>query len=66
MGNNGIAKVIGIGDVCLETTMGMKLLLKDVRYAPDVCLNLVSVSRLDDDGYNNYFGDGSGSLPRET
>ena len=23
MGNNGIAKVVGIGDVCLETTMGM-------------------------------------------
>ena len=64
MGNNGIAKVVGIGDVCLETTMGMKLLLKDVRYAPDVRLNLVSVSRLDDDGYNNYFGDGKWKLTK--
>ncbi|VFQ67761.1 unnamed protein product [Cuscuta campestris] len=29
MGNDAVAEVVGIGDVCLETQMGTKLLLKD-------------------------------------
>ena len=24
MGNNGVSKIVGIGDVCLETTIGKK------------------------------------------
>jgi len=27
MGNDGVSKVVGIGDVCLQTNMGMQLLL---------------------------------------
>ena len=41
MGNDGVSKVIGIGDVWLQTNMGMKLLLKGVRHAPDVRFNLI-------------------------
>ena len=36
MGNDGVSKVIGVGDVCLQTNIGMQLLLRGVKYAPDV------------------------------
>lgn len=64
IGNDAVSEVAGIGDVCLKTQMGTTLLLKDVRYAPDVRLNLISVHRLDDEGYENYFGDGRWKLKR--
>ena len=35
MGNNGVAKVVGRGNVCLKTHNGMTLLLKDVKHVPD-------------------------------
>ena len=41
MGNDDLSKVIGIGDVCLESSNGSKLLLKDVRHARDIRLNLI-------------------------
>ena len=56
MGNDGVSKVIGVGDVCLQTNMGMQLLLKGVKHAPDVRFNLISVQVLDDSGYDNHFG----------
>ena len=31
MGNEGLSKIIGMGNVCLETNLGCKLLLKGVR-----------------------------------
>nr|KYP60460.1 Retrovirus-related Pol polyprotein from transposon TNT 1-94 [Cajanus cajan] len=43
MGNDGVSKVIGVGDVFLQTNMGMQLLLRGVKHAPDVCFNLISV-----------------------
>ena len=36
MGNYGAAKVIGMGHVCLETNIGCKLVLKNVRHIPDI------------------------------
>ena len=39
MGNNGVSKIVGIGDVCLETTIGNKLVVKDVRHIPNIRLN---------------------------
>lgn len=56
MGNNGLSKVVGFGNVCLLTNNGATLLLKDVRHAPDVRLNLISVGKLDDDGFCSTFG----------
>ncbi|KAF2297226.1 hypothetical protein GH714_019662 [Hevea brasiliensis] len=44
-------EVVGIGDVSLDTGNRMKLMLKDVRQALDVLLNLISARRLDDEGY---------------
>jgi len=43
MGNYGMSKVISVGDVCLQTNMGMQLLLRGVKHAPNVHFNLISV-----------------------
>lgn len=64
MGNDGMSKVIGVGDVCLQTNMGMKLLLRGVKHAPDVRFNLISVQMLDDSGYDNHFGSGKWKLSK--
>ena len=34
-----LCKIIGMGDVWLETSMGCKLQLKNVRHAPNIRLN---------------------------
>ena len=49
MGNDRACKIVGIGNVCLSTSIGYRLMLKDVR------LNLILAGRLDDDGYNGSF-----------
>ena len=57
MGNEGASKIVGIGDICLETSIDCKLLLKDVKHVPDIRLNLTSTGKLDDDSYTNQFGE---------
>lgn len=57
MGNDVRCKIVGMGDVWLETDIGCKLLLKDVRHVPDVRFHLISVGQLDDEGYHHSFGD---------
>ena len=52
MENKNVSKITSIRDVHLETEMGWQLVLKDARHVPDLCLNLVSASKLDDAGYN--------------
>ncbi|KAJ0085245.1 hypothetical protein Patl1_07552 [Pistacia atlantica] len=64
MGNDGLAKVIGIGDMCLEMDDGSSLLLRDVKHILDIHLNLISIGRLDDKGYCNTFSDGQWKLTR--
>ena len=64
MGNSGVSKIVGIGDVCLDTSIGNKLVLKDVRYVPDICLNLISIGRLDDEGFTNSFGESKWKLTK--
>ena len=58
MGNEGSCRIVGIGDVCLTTSTACKLLLKDVRHIPEVRLNLISVGRLDDEGYTSSIQNG--------
>ena len=56
---NGIeAEVEAIGDVPLELADGSLLLLKDVLFVPSLHRNLISVSCLDKDSYECYFGNG--------
>ncbi|RDY11436.1 hypothetical protein CR513_03880, partial [Mucuna pruriens] len=56
MGNDGVSKVIGVGDVCLQTNMGVQLWLRGVKHTPDVHFNLIFMHMLDDGGYDNHFG----------
>lgn len=58
MGNAGASKVVGIGEIHLKTNIGNMLVLKDVRHVPDICLNLISIGKLDDEGFDSYYGEG--------
>ncbi|RDX88618.1 hypothetical protein CR513_29764, partial [Mucuna pruriens] len=64
MGNDGVTKVIDVGDVCLQTNTRMQLWLKGVKHAPDVRINLIFVYMLDDGGYDNHFGHGKWKLTK--
>ncbi|KAJ4721959.1 Retrovirus-related Pol polyprotein from transposon TNT 1-94 [Melia azedarach] len=56
--NEGVTRCAGIGDICLKTGNGSRLILRRVKHVPDIRLNLLSVSKLCDDGYdNNFSGD---------
>lgn len=46
-----MANVVGIGDVYLEINNDTKLILKNVKHVPDIHLNLISISKLDDEGF---------------
>jgi hypothetical protein len=55
---NGIkAEVEAIGELPLELNNGFILHLYNVHYVPSLSKNFISVSCLDDDGYNCQFGD---------
>jgi len=62
MGNETVSRVVGIGAICLETSVGTKLVLNNVKHAPDVRLHLISVGVLDDEGYVSTNGDGKWKL----
>ncbi|VFQ89935.1 unnamed protein product [Cuscuta campestris] len=80
MGNDGSSKIIGMGDVCLETSTSCRLVLRDVRHVPDIRLSLISAGLLDDDirlslisagllddeGYANKFCEGRWKLSRDS
>ena len=56
---NGVqAEVEAVGDVSLELADGFIILLRDVLFVPSLHRNLISVSRLDKDNYECYFGHG--------
>ncbi|RDX93750.1 hypothetical protein CR513_23944, partial [Mucuna pruriens] len=65
MGNDDVTKVIGVGDVRLQTNTRMQLWLRGVKHALDVRFNLISVHMLDDGGYDNHFGHGKWKLTKE-
>lgn len=64
MGNQDKSKIVGIGDIVLTTSIGCKLVLKDVRHVPTMRLNLISTGKLDDAGLVNYFGEGKWKLTK--
>ncbi|RDX94958.1 hypothetical protein CR513_22583, partial [Mucuna pruriens] len=59
MGNDGVTKVIDVGDVCLQINTGI-----GVKHALDVRFNLISVHMLDDGGYDNHFDYGKWKLTK--
>ncbi|KAA8550233.1 hypothetical protein F0562_001917 [Nyssa sinensis] len=64
MGNTSHSKIVGIGDVCIRTSVGYMMTLRDVRHVPDLRLNLISGIALDREGYMNYFGNGVWKLTK--
>lgn len=64
MGNCVTSKIVGIGVIMLMTNTGHKLVLKELRYVPDMHLNLISVGKLDDAELGNHFGGGKWKLTK--
>nr|GEZ93347.1 retrovirus-related Pol polyprotein from transposon TNT 1-94 [Tanacetum cinerariifolium] len=56
MGNTGLSRIPGIGDICLKFDTGMELVLHNVKHVPDMRLNIISTGLLDEDGYHNSSG----------
>ena len=55
MGNCVTRKLVGIGDITFMTNIGHKLMLKEVRHVPNMCLNLIAVGKLNDVMLINHF-----------
>ena len=64
IGNEGASKIEGTRDSCLETSIGCKLLLKDVKHVSNIHLNLTFTGKFDDDGYTNQFDEGKWKLTK--
>ena len=64
IGNRDTSIIVGKGTVCIETSIGCKLTLENVRHVPDIRLNLLSVGKLDDIGLGSYFGEGKWKLTK--
>ena len=54
MGHEAKCEIVGMGDVELETSIGCKLVLKNVRHVPEMRFSLISVGKLDDEGYHSH------------
>jgi hypothetical protein len=57
---------VRMGDIQLETGIGCKFILKDVRYVLEMRFNLIFIGKLDDEGYHNYLGGGQWKLSRDS
>ena len=64
MGNAGEVKVFGVGTICLKTNIGWMLVRQNVKHAPYIPINLISVGQLDDDGYHNDLCNGQWKLTK--
>ena len=58
MGNETVSRVVGIGIICLGTSVRTKLVLNNVKHVPDVRLYLISIGVLDNEGYVSTNGNG--------
>ncbi|VVB00999.1 unnamed protein product [Arabis nemorensis] len=62
-GSYGSVKM-GNDDICLENSVGTRLLLKGVKRVLDIRLNLISTGKLDDEGFYSLFRGGKWKLTR--
>ncbi|GKF33868.1 putative RNA-directed DNA polymerase [Tanacetum coccineum] len=58
MGNTGLSRITGIGDIFLKFDTGMELVLHNVKHVLNMRLNIISTGLLDEDGYHNSSGKG--------
>ena len=57
MRNEAKCEIVDMGDVELETSIGCKLVLKYVRHVPEMRFSLISIRKLDDEGYHSHLGE---------
>lgn len=50
LSNDEMTRVVCMRDICLKTDIDASLILRDVRHAPDICLNLIFTAMLDNVG----------------
>ena len=62
MGNSSYSKIVGIGDMYIETNVGSTMMLKDVRHVLDLRMNVFSTLAMDQASYCNYLGNGRWKL----
>ena len=55
MGDSYTCDIIGIGDITIEFSNGMHLVIEKVRHIPSLTRNLISVGQLDALGYKVDF-----------
>ena len=58
MGNEAKCEIVSMGDVELETSIGCKLVLKDVRHVLEIHFSLISIGRLGDEGNHSHLEKG--------
>jgi len=64
MENLVTSKIVGIGYIMLLKDTRNKLVLKEVRNVLEMCLNLISTGKLDDDDFLSHFGNGKLKLAK--
>ena len=64
MSNEAKCEIIGMRDVELETSIACKLVLKDVKHVLEMRFSLISVGKLDDEGYHSHLGKGKWKLTK--
>ena len=57
IGNCVTSKIVGIGDITFMNNIRHKLVLKEVRHVPGMCLHPILVEKLDDVVLISHFGD---------
>ena len=62
MGENGRYNATGIGTITFERESGNPFLLKNVMHVPGLKKNLVSVTMLEDRGYDVFFSEAKSFL----
>ena len=66
MGDDGRYNATGIGTVSFQRESGKPFVLKDVMHVPGLKKNLISVSMLEDKGYDVVFSEGKAFLRSKT
>ena len=64
MGNKSVSEIVGIDDICIQTSMECTLTLKDIRPILDLLLNMIYVHMLDKNGYNHFISSGNWKLTK--
>lgn len=64
MGDSSKSEIIGIGNIRLRISLGSTLLLKDVRYIPDVRMNLMSRGPMDREWFTSSIANGVRKLTK--